>query len=167
MTSVVSEATVGRAEARAPAGKHLTFRLSDEEYGIAILKVREIIGITDITPVPQMPTHVRGVMNLRGKVIPVIDLRLKFGMTPAAYDEQTCIVVVDVGRLTGLIVDRVEEVLDIAADQIDAPPALGPGVDTRFIRGLGKVRGGVRILLDIDAVLADADLAAVASGPRE
>ena len=134
-------------------GKYLTFSLAGEEYGLEILKVREIIGIMDITAVPQMPPHVKGVVNLRGKVIPVVDLRLKFGMESAEYTEATCIIVVDVGTLVGIIVDTVQEVLDIESAQIDPPPPLGASVDTTFILGMGKVREEVKILLDINKVL--------------
>ncbi len=134
-------------------GKYLTFSLAREEYGLEILKVREIIGIMDITAVPQMPPHVKGVVNLRGKVIPVVDLRLKFGMESAEYTEATCIIVVDVGTLVGIIVDTVQEVLDIESAQIDPPPPLGASVDTTFIFGMGKVREEVKILLDINKVL--------------
>ncbi|HQL53921.1 MAG TPA: chemotaxis protein CheW, partial [Phycisphaerae bacterium] len=130
--------------------KYLTFSLAAEEYGLEILKVREIIGIMDITAMPQMPPYVKGVINLRGKVIPVIDLRTKFGLESAEYTEQTCIVVVDVGSLVGVIVDTVQEVLDIDGTQIDPPPPLGASVDTTFIMGMGKVKDDVKILLDID-----------------
>ena len=133
-------------------GKYLTFSLSDEEYGLEILKVREIIGIMDITVVPQTPPHVKGVINLRGKVIPVVDLRLKFGMPEAEYTDATCVIVVDVGMLAGIIVDTVQEVLDIDASQIDPPPPLGAAVDTTFLLGMGKVRDSVKILLDINKV---------------
>lgn len=142
-------------------GKYLTFSLASEEYGLEILKVREIIGIMDITAMPQMPGYVKGVINLRGKVIPVIDLRLKFGLEPAEYTEQTCIVVVDVGSLVGIIVDTVQEVLDIDAAQIDPPPPLGASVDTSFVLGMGKVKDDVKILLDIDKVLGSDEIAAV------
>ncbi len=141
-------------------GKYLTFSLDSEEYGLEILKVREIIGIMDITSIPQMPAFVKGVINLRGKVIPVIDLRLKFGLESTEYTEQTCIVVVDVGSLVGIIVDTVQEVLDIDASQIDPPPPLGASVDTTFIMGMGKVKDDVKILLDIDKVLHSAELIA-------
>ncbi len=140
------------------AGKYLTFKLAEEEYGVEILKVREIMGLLEITHVPQMPHFVKGVINLRGKVIPVIDLRLKFGMPEAEYNEQTCIIVVDVGTLTGIVVDTVQEVLDVAEDQIDPPPPLGASVDTSFIFGMGKVRDGVKILLDIGRVLSTEEL---------
>ncbi len=142
----------------AQGGKYLTFSLAAEEYGLEILKVREIIGIMDITAVPQMPAFVKGVINLRGKVIPVIDLRLKFGLEPAEYTEQTCIVVVDVGTLMGVIVDTVQEVLDIQLDQIDPPPQLGAAVDMTFVLGMGKVKDDVKILLDIDKVLGAEEL---------
>ncbi len=148
----------GRTRSTAQSGKYLTFSLDSEEYGLETLKVREIIGIMDITAIPQMPDFMKGVINLRGKVIPVIDLRLKFGLQPAAYTEQTCIVVVDVGTLVGIIVDTVQEVLDIDAGQIDPPPPMGAAVDTTFILGMGKVKDDVKILLDIDKVLNSAEL---------
>ncbi len=149
----VLESKGGLNATAAHGGKYLTFSLADEEYGLEILKVREIIGIMDITAVPQMPVFVKGVINLRGKVIPVIDLRLKFGLEPAEYTDQTCIVVVDVGTLTGIIVDTVQEVLDIDGGQIDPAPPLGASVDTSFVLGMGKVKNDVKILLDIDKVL--------------
>lgn len=140
-------------------GKYLTFILAGEEYGLEILKVREIIGIMDITAMPQVPPFVKGVVNLRGKVIPVIDLRLKFAMEGAEYTEQTCIVVVNVGTLVGVIVDTVQEVLDIDESQIDPPPPLGASVDTSFVMGMGKVKDDVKILLDIDKVLGSDEIA--------
>ncbi len=149
------------AKTRELGGKYLTFCLAGEEYGVEILKVRESIGIMDITAIPQVPSEVKGVINLRGKVIPVIDLRLKFGLDPAEYTEQTCIVVVDVGSLVGVIVDTVQEVLDIPSAQIDPPPPLGAAVDTSFVLGMGKVKDDVKILLDIDKVLGAAELTAL------
>lgn len=142
-------------------GKYLTFMLDDEEYGIEILKVREIIGIMDITKVPQTPEFVEGVINLRGKVIPVIDLRTKFGLDRAEYNDQTCIIVVDVGMMMGIIVDTVQEVHDIPSASIEPPPKLGGAVDTSFILGMGKVKEDVKILLDIDKVLTTDDLVAL------
>ncbi len=133
--------------------KYLTFRLADEEYGVEILKVRELIGIMNITAVPQMPVHMKGVINLRGKVIPVIDLRMKFGLDEIEYTEQTCIIVVDVGKEIGIIVDTVSEVLDISDDNVEPPPSMGGSVDTSFILGMGKVCDAVKILLDIRNVL--------------
>ncbi|MBN2446497.1 MAG: purine-binding chemotaxis protein CheW [Phycisphaerae bacterium] len=160
--ATVLEKTQTRNDTDAERAKYLTFQLAGEEYGIEILKIREIIGLMDITAVPQMPHYVRGVVNLRGKVIPVVDLRTKFGMESAEYTEQTCIIVVDVGQLTGIIVDTVQEVLDIKSDQVDPPPPLGAGVDTSFVSGMGKVGENVKILLDIDQVLDMSELSAVA-----
>jgi purine-binding chemotaxis protein CheW len=139
-------------------GKYLTFSLAGEEYGIGILKVKEIIGMLPITTVPRMPSHVKGVINLRGKVIPVIDLRLKFEMAEAAYTERTCIIVVDAagaaGRLLiGIIVDSVSEVLNVKAADIEDTPSFGEKLDTEEILGMAKTGGQVRILLDIDRVL--------------
>lgn len=139
-------------------GKYLTFLLADEEYGLEILKVREIIGIMNITKVPQTPDFVQGVINLRGKVIPVVDLRAKFGLDRADYNDQTCIIVVDVGTLMGIIVDTVQEVHDIPCQNIEPAPTLGANVDTSFILGMGKVKDEVKILLDIDKVLTSEEL---------
>ncbi len=142
-------------------GKYLTFKLTDEEYGVEILKVREINGIMDITAVPQMPAYMKGVINLRGKVIPVVDLRLKFGLKEIDHTEQTCIIVVDVGKEIGIIVDTVSEVLDVSEENIEPPPAMGGSVDTSFILGMGKVGDTVKILLDIDKVLNSDELGVV------
>ncbi len=144
-------------------GKYLTFALASEEYGLEILKVREIIGIMDITAVPQTPSHVKGVINLRGQVIPVIDLRAAFGMDTTEVTEETCIIVVEIsqdGRRfdTGIVVDHVQEVLDIAAESIEEAPQFGTSVNTDFILGMGKIGDSVKILLDIDKVLAGDDL---------
>ena len=139
-------------------GKYLTFALAHEEYGLEILKVREIIGYIDVTAVPQTPHYVKGVINLRGQVIPVVDLRAKFGMETTDVTEETCIIVVEIrqtGRTfsTGIVVDRVQEVLDIRGDSIEAPPQFGAVVRTDFILGMGKIGNSVKILLDIDMVL--------------
>jgi purine-binding chemotaxis protein CheW len=143
-------------------GKYLTFALAHEEYGLEILKVREIIGYMEITAVPQTPHYVKGVINLRGQVIPVVDLRAKFGMETAEVTEQTCIIVVEItqsGRKfnTGIIVDRVQEVLDVAGENIEEPPQFGASVNTDFILGMGKIGASVKILLDIDKVLSGSD----------
>lgn len=143
--------------------KYLTFKLADEEYGVEILKVRELIGIMNITCVPRMPVFMKGVINLRGKVIPVVDLRLKFGLEEIAYTEQTCIIVVDVGKEIGIVVDTVSEVLDIEGKDVDPPPSMGRSVDTSFILGMGKVGEAVKILLDIDKVLTTDELIDIAS----
>ncbi len=143
--------------------KYLTFKLAEEEYGVVILKVREIIGIMSITAVPQVPAHMKGVINLRGKVIPVMDLRLKFGFEEIEHTEQTCIIVVDVGKEIGIIVDTVSEVLDLKGENIEPPPSLGGSVDTSFILGMGKVDDAVKILLNIDKVLTTDELIDIAS----
>ena len=136
-------------------GKFLTFFLEDEEYGIEILKVQEIIGMMSVTPVPRTPSFVRGVINLRGQVIPIIDLRLKFGMPAIAQTEETCIIVVRAqGVEMGIIVDKVSEVLDIATEEIDPVPSFGATVDTAYILGIGKAAGNVKLLLHIDKVLS-------------
>ena len=145
-------------------GKYLTFSLGAEQYGLEILKVREIIGYIDVTAVPQTPHHVRGVINLRGQVIPVVDLRAKFGMETAEVTDQSCIIVVEIVQGNrkcnmGIIVDCVQEVLDIAGDNIEDAPQFGASVRTDFILGMGKVGNSVKILLDIDRVLGCEDLA--------
>jgi len=142
------------------AGKYLTFAVGNEEYGVEILKVREIIGVMDITAVPRMPDYVRGVMNLRGQVIPVIDLRARFDMPQIEATARTCIVVVETTRghhavSTGIVVDGVSEVLDIAEDQIEDAPKLGTQVRCDFVQAMGKIGTSVKILLNIDAVLGD------------
>ena len=141
------------------AGKYLTFNLGEEGYGLEILKVQEIIGIQTITRIPRTPEYVKGVINLRGKVIPVIDLRLKFSMEEQEITRESCIIVVQVQRehaaLTiGILVDEVSEVLDIAEGQIEAAPSLGTRADTKFILGMAKAENAVKILLDIDRVLS-------------
>jgi purine-binding chemotaxis protein CheW len=147
-------------------GKYLTFALGNEEYGLEILKVREIIGYMDITAVPQMPPYIKGVINLRGQVIPVIDLRAKFSMASAAVTEETCIIVVEITQHgkkfnTGIVVDHVSEVLDIAGENIEETPQFGSEVSTDFILGMGKVGESVKILLDIDRVISCAAIAEV------
>ena len=149
------------------AGKYLTVVLDNEAYGIAVLKVREIIRLQKITPVPQMPDYVKGVINLRGRVIPVVDLRAKFNLK-AEFAERTCIVVVQV-RLPsdqvvhmGLIVDSVEEVVTLTAGEIEPTPDFGAQVDTTYLLGMAKVKGQVKTLLDIDRVVAADTLRAIA-----
>jgi len=144
--------------------KFLTFRLGKEEYGVEILRVREIIGLIDITPLPRTPDYIKGVINLRGKIIPVIELRTKFGLPPVEYTEATCVIVVDVEDSDGgeqlqmgVIVDTVSEVLDIRQDQIEPAPRFGSSASADSIMGMGKVKAGettkVVILLEIDRVL--------------
>ena len=138
--------------------KYLTFVLNKEEYGLEIMRVKEIIGLMEITPVPRMPDFVRGVINLRGRVIPVVDLRLKFGMKTTEDTQETCIIVVDLNdTLMGVVVDRVSEVLDVAEADIEEPPSFGVDLDTSFILGMGKAKDKVVILLDIKEVLTSSD----------
>lgn len=145
---------------RFTGGKHLTFMLGDEFYGIPVLTVREIIRMVDITAVPRMPDYIRGVINLRGKIIPVIDLRLKFMLAPAESTERTCIIVVQVklptgaSTQTGLIVDAVEEVANINASEIEETPDFGQAIETKYIVGMAKIKGAVKTLLDIDRVVS-------------
>ena len=145
-------------------GKYLTFSLAGEEYGIGILKVKEIIGMMPITTVPRTPGCVKGVINLRGKVIPVVDLRLKFGMEEMAYTERTCIIVVEIASqgtpvLIGIVVDSVSEVLNIKGTDIEETPTFGEKLNTDSILGMAKMNGGVKILLDIDKVLSASETA--------
>ena len=145
-------------------GKFLTFCLASEEYGISILKVREIIGMMPIRTVPQTPSFVKGVINLRGKVIPVVDLRLKFGMEELGYADRTSIIVVDVQSVSedftriGIVVDFVSEVANIKAEEVEETPTFGSQINTEYILGMAKVGKGVKILLDIDRILAVEDL---------
>ena len=155
--------TVGSNVLLDKEGKYLTFALGPEEYGLEILKVREIIGYMEITAVPQTPHHVKGVINLRGQVIPVIDLRAKFGMETTEVTDQTCIIVVEITQSsrkfnTGIIVDHVQEVLDISGQQIEEPPQFDASVQTEFILGMAKIGDTVKILLDINKVLIREDL---------
>ncbi len=144
--------------------KYLTFNLASEQYGVEILKVREIIGLMDITKIPRTPDFVRGVINLRGKVIPVIDLRLKFNMDSIEDTQQTCIIVVDIVQQEtqmqmGIVVDSVSEVLDIETQSIEEAPQFGSSiVDTHFINGIAKAKGGVKILLNIEKVLTSEEI---------
>lgn len=147
-------------------GKYLTFTLANEDYGIGILKIKEIIGMMPITSVPQTPTFVKGVVNLRGKVIPVVDLRLKFGMPSIDYTERTCIIVVEISGKTGavkigIVVDAVSEVLSIKGEDIENTPTFGTRVNTDYILGMAKMGGKVKILLDIDQVLSAHEIASL------
>ena len=148
-----ANSTVGKG------GKYLTFKLGREEYGLSLIRVREIIALMDITAVPLAPAYVRGVMNLRGRVIPVVDLRSKFGMDPTPDHDRKCIIVVDVERggssiQMSILVDAVSEVLHIASEEIEDAPPFNSGVDAGFIHGIAKAKTGVKILLDVDIILA-------------
>jgi purine-binding chemotaxis protein CheW len=144
-------------------GKYLVFELGREQFGIRVLQVREIIGVQDVTSLPQTPAHVKGVINLRGKVIPVVDLRLKFGLPEQEHTERTCIIVVQVNRgnrpiSMGIVVDGVVEVITLAATDIEDTPDFGGGADTSCLLGMAKVKGKVKILLEIDQVLIGQDM---------
>jgi purine-binding chemotaxis protein CheW len=142
-------------KAKAAGGKFLTFFLAGEEYGIEILSVHEIIGMMPITSVPGTPDYICGIINLRGKIIPIVDLRRKFGMESKAQTSETCIIVVHVqGVEVGTVVDRVSEVLNIDAGEIEPPPSFGKDVNTDYILGIGKSQSKVKILLNIDRVIA-------------
>lgn len=162
-TSLVAPAENSALLHNERAGKYLTFQLGTEEFGIQVLKIREIMGIQQITGVPQTPSWMKGVINLRGKVIPVIDLRLKFGMPTVPYNQRTCIVVAQVEAdseqmLMGLVVDEVSEVVNIAASEIEDAPSFGSNVPTPYILGMAKQKGKVKILLDIDQALSSSEL---------
>jgi purine-binding chemotaxis protein CheW len=150
-------------------GKYLTFTLAGEDYGIGILKIKEIIGMMPITSVPQTPSFVKGEVNLRGKVIPVMDLRLKFGLPAIDYTERTCIIVVEISGQSGaikigIVVDAVSEVLNIKGEDVENTPSFGTRVNTDYILGMAKIGGSVKILLDIDKVLSSQDLATLEKG---
>jgi len=164
----MSQADPQNMEQLTAEGKHLIFKLAEEEYGLDILKVKEIIGLMDITSVPRTPDFVKGVINLRGKVIPVIDLRLKFGLPQAEYDERTCIIVVEVNQQgqpvqMGIVVDAVSEVQNVKAEDVEPTPSFGTELDTKYIRGMAKVEGGIKILLDIDRALSSEEIGDVTS----
>ncbi len=162
-TAVLTNPREGTVKADDRAGKYLTFQLGREEFAIQVLKVREIMGVQDITAVPQTPAHVKGVINLRGKVVPVVDLRLKFRLPEVEYTQRTCIIVVQVQfqastLLMGIVVDGVSEVLNLAGGDIEDTPDFGSGVETPYILGMAKSKGKVKILLDIDQVLSSQEL---------
>ena len=149
--------------ALASPGKYLTFVLADEEYGLPVLQVREIIKMMEITQVPTVPPHVKGVINLRGKVIPIVDLRLKFGFEAQEATERTCIIVVDAalngGRGSlGFVVDGVSEVMNITAEEIEPTPDFGEQVNAAYLQGVAKRGSHVKMLLDLDRVLSSASI---------
>lgn len=156
----VTGSEAGPKKSRALAGKYLTFSLGKEEYGVAILKVREIIGVMEITSVPHTPPYIKGVVNLRGRVIPILDLRLKFNMERKDYDERTCIIVVEVQGQSGtvqvgMVADSVSEVLNIGEGELEQAPALGSSGESETILGMAKVNSEVKILLDVDRVVGE------------
>jgi purine-binding chemotaxis protein CheW len=158
----------------AQAGKFLTFSLGSELYGLEILRVQEIVGMLPVTRVPRLPEYVAGVVNLRGRIIPVVDIRRIFGMQDLAFTERTCIVVVRIeregvsgGTVLGVIVDEVSDVLDLSAEKIEETPEFGTEVDTSFIKGVGRIEERVVLLLDIDRVLSGQELKAVELAARD
>jgi purine-binding chemotaxis protein CheW len=168
MVKQANELTGKLRSGKGTGGKFLTFFLAGEEYGIEILKVHEIIGMMPITRVPRTPQFIRGVINLRGKVIPIVDLRLKFGMESVEQTAETCIIVVHVeGIEMGIVVDRVSEVLNIAGGEIEDAPSFGEDVNTDYILGIGKTQAKVKILLDIDRVLSTQDVVQLHSATVE
>jgi purine-binding chemotaxis protein CheW len=153
-------------------GKYLTFKLGEEEYAIEILKVHQIIQMQEVTHVPRTPEYVRGVINLRGKIIPVIELRSKFGMEKTVDSEKTCIIVVQIIHNSqpvtmGIIIDEVREVLQIKGEDIEETPSFGTNINADFILGIGKVGSNVKMLLDIDKVLTSSELSIVAGLGRK
>lgn len=151
------------SEPAVQGGKFLTFYLGGEEYGLEILKVREIIGMMQITRVPRTPAAVRGVINLRGKVIPVIDLRTLFQIAAADEDRRTCVIIVQANQVEfGVVVDQVSEVADVVASEIGEPPSFGESVDTQYLLGMARSQGRVKLLLNIDRVLSQDELAQLA-----
>ncbi|MEA3287209.1 MAG: chemotaxis protein CheW [Candidatus Marinimicrobia bacterium] len=174
MTNLVNEQAAAEPNAdnvlasMSKDGKYLTFCLGTEEYGLEILKVREIIGLMAITAVPRTPKFVRGVLNLRGKVIPVVDLRTKFGLEQIEDTDETCIIVVDIAQngtpiQMGILVDTVSEVLDITGQDIEDTPSFGENLNTDFILGMAKAKGTVKILLNIEEVLTSTELMDIVS----
>ena len=166
MSNVKSQVQHENPAVAEKGGKYLTFALGHEEYGLEILKVREIIGYMDITVVPQVIHFVKGVINLRGQIIPVIELRARFGLEIAEVTEQTCIIIVEVCRdkqkySYGFMVDRVLEVLEIHSDNIEKTPQFGRSVNTDFILGIGTIGKSIKILLDIDKVLESDNLTTI------
>ena len=144
--------------------KYLTFHLAGEDYGLEIAFVTEIIGIQRITEVPDMPDFVKGVINLRGKVIPVMDVRLRFQLPERDYDERTCIIVVDINATAvGLVVDQVNEVADIPEKDVEPPPRTTKGASSRYLKGMGKVGDEVRILLNVEKLLYDEEMELLSS----
>ena len=141
------------------AGKYLDFFLSNEEYGVEILKVQEIIGRMPITPVPLTSKYIRGVINLRGKIHPIMDLKLKFGMNQTNINDETCIIVIKASNMMmGILVDKVSEVVNIASTDIEDTPSFGPDVNPEYLLGVGKTGGRVRLLLDIEKVINSSDV---------
>jgi purine-binding chemotaxis protein CheW len=173
MANGMATESTGTQKSKALAGKYLTFNLGREEYGVGILQVREIIGLMQITAVPHTPPYIKGVINLRGSVIPVLDLRVKFNMEPQEYTERTCIVVVEVRGesgvvLVGMIVDSVSEVLNISEAEIEPAPSFGgKEVDSENLLGMAKIKGKIKILLEVDKIIGLSGLASLAAAQSQ
>ena len=141
------------------AGKYLTFFLASEEYGVEILKVQEIIGRMPITPVPLTSKYIRGVINLRGKIHPIMDLKIKFGMDQSEITDETCIIVIKTASLMmGILVDKVSEVMNVASGDVEDTPSFGADVNPEYLLGIGKTSGHIRLLLDIEKVITASDI---------
>lgn len=163
MTSVL-EQTIGMEEEDTQKGRFLTFALGKEDYGIEIIYVTEIIGIQAITEIPELPNYVKGIINLRGKIIPVMDVRLRFKKEPMDYTDRTCIIVIDIKEISiGLIVDTVSEVISIEDGNIVPPPSMKTGFQNKYVKGIGKVGNDVKLLLDCERILSEEEVENLAS----
>jgi purine-binding chemotaxis protein CheW len=137
-------------------GRYLTFSIGDESYGIEVRYVTEIVGIQKITEIPELPEYVKGIINLRGKIIPVMDVRLRFRKEPREYNDRTCVIVIDIRDLSiGLIVDTVSEVITIPEEDIVEPPQMNKGINNRYIKKIGKVGNDVKLLIDCEMLLSE------------
>ena len=158
MTTATAD-TSRKGRTQTSDGKYLSFNLSQESYGVAVLKVREIIRLQEITPLPKAPHFIKGIINLRGKIIPVIDLSMRFGMAPIEHDEHTCIIVVQIRKskgeekFVGLLVEAVQEVVQISTDDIEPPPDFGSGIQLDYLQGMSKSKHGVCTLLNVEAIV--------------
>ena len=154
--TAIEEVDQQKTGSEVEGGKFLTFFLGNEEYAIEILKVHEIIGLMTITPVPRMPDYIRGVLNLRGKIVPVMNLRTRFGLEEIDDTDETCIIVVQDGKyLMGVLVDKVSEVVDIETEEIEDVPSVGVADQSEYLAGLGKVRDSVKMIIEVQKVLFD------------
>lgn len=160
---VVGEGFYDEEDEDTQKDKYLTFHLAGEEYGVEIRHVTEVVGLQKITAIPDMPDFVKGVVNLRGQVIPVMDVRNRFKMPHREYDERTCVIVLKIQDTSiGLVVDEVQEVLDIPENNLEPPPKVSRAASSRFVRGLGKVGDEVKIILEVDKLLFEDELAQAA-----
>jgi purine-binding chemotaxis protein CheW len=164
LNNVIEDDFMGDEDGDSQKDKYLTFHLGNEDYGLDIRYVIEIVGIQKITEVPDMPGFVKGVINLRGQVIPVMDVRTRFKMEPRDYDDRTCVIVVRINETSiGLVVDTVNEVADIPEKNVSPPPQVSKGSGSRFIKGMGKIGDDVKILLNVDKLLYEEELEKIGS----